>query len=215
MKATVLYSGFSAEKAKLLNNLSDIIQKIHSFQELKQGWHFGEGHEPKKETIEMAEKIVQLLHVEFFCKVDAFPGIWGEIQITAYPEDFFMEINILENGAMELVVEDKDQLELMAFEGLSLETLKGKISFFKQQILWKSFVYFPQNILTKTYPDSPVLPSGILLVQEEESRYLRKNVQESVPVTHVNILTPITEQSAMNPLFFGNSVKTNYQPMPA
>ena len=94
MKATVLYSGFSTEKAKLMNNLSDIIQKIHAFHELKQGWHFGEGHGPKRETIEMAEKIVQLLHEEFFCKVDTFPGIWGEIQVTAYPEDFFIEINI-------------------------------------------------------------------------------------------------------------------------
>lgn len=215
MKATVLYSGFSTEKAKLMNNLSDIIQKIHAFHELKQGWHFGEGHGPKRETIEMAEKIVQLLHEEFFCKVDTFPGIWGEIQVTAYPEDFFIEINILENGTLELVVEDKNQKEIMGFEGLSLETLRRKISFFKQQILWKSFVYFPPNILTKTYPDSPVLPSGILLVQEVESPYLKKNVHVKAQDHPVNTLTFITEESAMIPLFFGNSVKTNYQIIPA
>lgn len=215
MKATVLYSRFSADRAKLFNNLTDTFQKIRSFHELKQGWHFGEGNGPNKETVELAEKITQMLHVELFCKVDAFPGVWGEIQVTAYPEDFFMEINILENGTIELVVEDKNQHELLDFEGLNLETLKKKISFFKQQILWKSFGYFPQNILTKTFLDSPALPSGILLVQEEESRYLRRNVQETLPMGHVNTLTPITGQSAINPLFFGNSVKTNYQPIPA
>lgn len=215
MNSTVLYSGFNAERAKLFNNLTDTLLKIHSFDELKSGWHFGEGNGPKKETVKLAEKICQMLHVELFCRVDAFPGIWGEIQVTAYPEDFFMEFNILENGAIELVVEDKNQHELMGFDGLNLEALKRKISFFKQQILWRSFVYFPQNILTKTYLDFPALPSGILLVQEEESRYLKRNVQESVPETHVNTLTSITGESATSPLFFGNSVKTNYQPIPA
>lgn len=214
-RETVLYSGYQAEKEKLSSNLSDTLQKIRSFQELGQGWHYGEGQGPRKEVVHLAEKVSQLLHVAFFCKIDAFPGVWGEIQVTAYLEEHFIEINILHNGSFEFLVEDRNQNELLGFEELDFEGLMVKINLFKQQRLWKSYVYFPQIISTKIYPDSPALPSGILLVQEEESPYLRKSAPSRIQEAHVNTLTAITKESASNPRYFGNSVQTSYQIIPA
>lgn len=208
---TVLYSGYKAEKEKLSQNLLNTLHKIKSFQGLENGWHFGEGRGPNQDTISLAKKIVSKLHLAFFCKVDAFPGIWGEIQVTAYPEGNFIEINILPNGSLELFIEDKNQNEILGSEGLDFETLFNKINLFKQQGLWKSFVYFPQNISTKIYPDSQVLPSGILLVQEEASPYLSEPAPSKNPQDPAAILTPITKRSALSPLYFGNSVQTNYQ----
>ncbi|PZV81481.1 hypothetical protein CLV31_11012 [Algoriphagus aquaeductus] len=214
-KGTVLYSGYQAEKEKLAGNLMDILQKIKSFSTLGKGWHYGEGQGPSLATLGLAERIAKRLHLELFCKIDAFPGIWGEIQVTAYLQEYFIEINILSDGSIEFLVEDQNQNIVLELEGLNFDGLVTKIKFFKGQYLWKSFVYFPQTISIKTYPDSPVLPSGILLVQEEESPYLTEIAHSETQAAHVAILTPITKRSAINPRYFGNSVQTNYQIIPS
>ena len=212
---TVLYSGFQAEKEKLAGNLLNTLEKIRSFGTLGKGWHYGEGKGPSLETLELAEKVAKRLHLEFFCKIDAFPGIWGEIQVTGYLPEYFIEINILSNCSIEFLVEDKNHEMILDFEGLNFDSLVAKIQFFKGQYLWKSFVYYPQNISIKTYPDSPVLPSGILLVQEEESPYLTETAPSKIREAHAAILTPNTKGSASSPRYFGNSVQTNYQIIPS
>ncbi len=213
-KETVLYSGYKAEKSKLADNLMVTIRKIRSFGELEKGWHYGEGHGANPETVKLAEKIAQRLHLELFCKIDAFPGIWGEIQVTGYLQDYFIEINILPDSSIEFLVEDREQNVVLEFEGLNFERLFTKINLFKGQFLWKSFVYFPQTISTKIYPDFPALPSGILLVEEEESPYLTRTAPGKIQETHAAILIPITKKSAISPRYFGNSVQTNYQIIP-
>lgn len=214
-KGTVLYSGYQAEKEKLAGNLMDTLEKIRSFGALGKGWHYGEGQGPSLATLELAERIAKRLHLELFCKIDAFPGIWGEIQVTGYLEKYFIEINILSDASIEFLVEDQNQNIVLELEGLNFDGLVTKIKFFKGQYLWKSFVYFPQTISIKIYPDSPALPSGILLVQEEEFPYLTETAPSETQEAHVATLTPITKRSAINPRYFGNSVQTNYQIIPS
>lgn len=214
-KGTILYSGYQAEKEKLAGNLWNTLEKIRSFGTLGKGWHYGEGQGPSLETLELAEKTAKGLHLELFCKIDAFPGVWGEIQVTGYLPDYFIEINILSNNSVEFLVEDQNQEVILEFEGLNFDGLLSKIKFFKGQYLWKSFVFFPQNISTKIYPDSPALPSGILLVQEEEFPYLTETAPSETQEAHVATLTPITKRSAISPRYFGNSVQTNYQIIPS
>lgn len=210
-EGTILYSGYQAEKEKLAGNLWNTLEKIRSFETLGRGWHYGEGHEPSSEIIELANKTAKRIHLEIFCKIDAFPGIWGEIQVTGYLQNYFIEINILSDASIEFLVEDQNQNLILEFEGLNFDGLVNKINLFKGQYLWKSYVFFPQNISIKTYPDSPALPSGILLVQEEESLYLTGTAPSKMQEAHAATLTPITKRSAFNPRYFGNSVQTNYQ----
>ena len=208
---TILYSAFKTEKDRLSTNLKVTLEKISSFGKLAGDWHYGEGRGPKAENVALAEKIAKRLQLELFCKIDAFPGVWGEIQVTGYLQQYFFEINILSDTSIEFFVEDQNQQLILDFEGLEFEVLVAKIQFFKTQFLWKSFVYFPQTILTKTYPDSPASPSGIRLVQEEESPYSIGIAPNRIQETRVAISTRTINELALAPRFFGNSVQTNYQ----
>lgn len=211
MESSIIYSGFSAEKNKLESNLSETLLKMEAFKDLKDGWHFGEGHGPTNELIQKAIIIAKSLQMEFFCLVDTFPGTGGEIQVTAYPGQYFIEVNILNDGNMELYVELIDQEEIIDLEKLSMVELMHHLKIFKHAKLWKSFAFYPPSTLTKNYPDFQASPSGILLVQEEASPYLTRNVPFKSQNPPVDTSTATTEPSASSHLYIGDSVQVNYQ----
>lgn len=200
-----------SQENKLDGNLSETQLKMDAFKDLKPGWHYGQGHSPSEALIQKAKAIAKMLQMEFFCLVDTFLGIEGEIQVTAYPGQYFIEVNLLNDGNLELYVELIDQEEIIDLENLSMVELMRHLKIFKHAKLWKSFAFYPKSTLTKNYPDFPASPSGILLLQEEASPYLTRNVPPTSQVPPAGTSTNTTDPSATNHLYFGDSVQVNYR----
>src|SRR5712692_6131611 len=84
-------------------------KKIINFQTLKAGWHFGEGIPPGSDAIHKALKLNSSLSAVGFKKTNAFPGVNGEIQVTAYHQSIYLEMTIEPDGLITFVYEDGDQ----------------------------------------------------------------------------------------------------------
>ncbi len=89
--------------------LTQTTAKILSFGELPVGWHYGGGVPPAKETIAAALKLNEEAEASGFDKTNAFPGIEGEIQVTAYFGALCLEFTIERDGGITFVKEKDDQ----------------------------------------------------------------------------------------------------------
>jgi hypothetical protein len=101
-------------------SLAQTTAKILSFRELPVGWHFGGGVPPMNETIAAALKLNQEAEASGFDKTNAFPGIEGEIQVTAYLGALCLEFTIERDGGITFVKEQDDR-ELFYESGLTLD----------------------------------------------------------------------------------------------
>jgi hypothetical protein len=101
-------------------------KKILSFRALKKGWHFGEGvplDELKlTQAIELNREAVQL----GFLRTNAFPGVDGEIRVTVYHQEHYLEFTIETDDTI-TYIHEIDNREIENREGLSLEEAKGEI----------------------------------------------------------------------------------------
>lgn len=98
--------------------------KLSGFADLETGWHFGEGVSPKSDIIASALTILEKLSSVGIERVNAFPGIAGEVRVTAYLADDYYEFTVEKNGTVSHVYERSD-VEMESSEGLSLPmTLK-------------------------------------------------------------------------------------------
>jgi hypothetical protein len=69
-------------------------RKIKSLSKLSDGWNYGEGTKFSSKRITDAEKIDNLLVQLFASPTDAFPGLGGQIMVTAYKDDFYIEYTL-------------------------------------------------------------------------------------------------------------------------
>lgn len=106
--------------------------QIDSFLELEDGWHFGEGHAPSKETIRLAKKVVGLLRI-FGCSRDrAFPGVFGDILVVMDRIDGEAEVLVRPSGAVRL-----DQFDGLDVDEPPFESIQALESFIRRATLEK------------------------------------------------------------------------------
>lgn len=79
--------------------------KIISFGELPDGWHYGEGGPPAKETIDFAQDLYWLLLRLGYNETDAFPGIHGEVMVTGYEGARYVELIAEKDGTVSVHLE--------------------------------------------------------------------------------------------------------------
>src|SRR5258708_32738608 len=89
--------------------INQTVQKIVSFKSLPVGWHYGDGVPPTDEMVKKALMLNAEAAKAGFGKTNAFPGIEGEIQITAYHESTYLEITVELDGSVSFVYEEADQ----------------------------------------------------------------------------------------------------------
>ena len=106
--------------------LAQTTAKILGFAELPVGWHYGGGVPPAETTITAALKLNREAEASGFDKTNAFPGIEGEIQVTAYLGALCLEFTIERDGGITFVKEQDDQ-ELAYESGLTLEEAMGRL----------------------------------------------------------------------------------------
>ncbi len=156
------------------NNFQKTVNKIQGFSNLPRGWYYGEGEAPSKDAINLALKLNEQAFANGFNKTDAFPGINGEIQVTAYFDLFFIEMTIERNEEISYLFEfNKEEIEYR--ENLSYFEMVKKIMQFKGP-LW---ALSTQSITTTTikFKDDSVVSPSIHQVMEVEYPYLTKDVQ--------------------------------------
>jgi hypothetical protein len=68
--------------------------KIRSFARLPPGWHYGAGKAALQETIDLAREYLLLFAQLGFVETDAFPGVDGEIMVSAYRGGHCVEVTL-------------------------------------------------------------------------------------------------------------------------
>ena len=80
-------------------------EKIRSFAALPPGWHFGQGVPPPPERVDQALRLLAAGREAGWPETDAFPGVDGEVRITFYREDGYLELTLERDGGVSVVRE--------------------------------------------------------------------------------------------------------------
>jgi hypothetical protein len=92
--------------------------KIRSFAKLPAGWHYGRGVPPSDDVVARALSWYRLFQQLGFAETDAFPGVRGEIAVTAYEGDHYISVGIEPDGTL-TVLYQREGLDVVDQEGLS------------------------------------------------------------------------------------------------
>jgi hypothetical protein len=101
-------------------------EKIWSFRELPVGWHYGDGTPPANETVDSALRLNEEAAQAGFEKTNAFPGIEGEIQVTAWLGSLCLEFTIERDGRVTFV-QEQDQQEITYESALTLDEAVNRL----------------------------------------------------------------------------------------
>ncbi len=116
---------------------SPVFLKIKDFETLRAGWCYGEGMQFSKQSIDSAMLVALSLLQHGFGQLDAFPGINGEIRVTAYDGDSYFEFTIDPDDAVTFVCE-RNGKELDYRAGLSIRDCLSMIPG-HERCLWNLF----------------------------------------------------------------------------
>lgn len=95
-------------------------EKLESFADLQVGWHYRKGSPISRSVLENAKLINRYLFKLGFSKTDAFPGVEGQVLLTAYNRDHIVEITIYPPGNIATFVHEKNDEEISAAERIDL-----------------------------------------------------------------------------------------------
>jgi len=103
--------------------MNDTEQKIRDFYSLPVGWHYGDGIAPTSDMIAKAVQYEALYRLLGYPITDAFPGIDGEIMVTAYHGDYYVELTLEVDGLFRFACEAPGSGEvyeegLLAFQAM-------------------------------------------------------------------------------------------------
>ncbi len=114
--------------------INETLLKIAEFTEWPGGWHFGEGKKINRDIASIAEKIFYKIFSQGIVTTDAFPGIDGEIRVTGYFGEHYLELTVENNDSITYLYEI-DDIEKEYKESLSvidalkvIETIINKIN---------------------------------------------------------------------------------------
>ena len=179
--------------------------KILGFENLEDGWHFGEGYAINKDIIKKALKLDKEAFECRFFETDAFPGLDGEIAFTIYYQDDYFEF-IIENNEMVNYFHEYKDVEVDCESNISFHEALDKIVMLKEEICSLS-EYSISNIGINESNDSPALPlniSGIVF------QSYPKTVSIERSENFVNILNFFTQQLPDIPSSIGDSQNMIY-----
>jgi len=91
------------------NQINATEKKINSFKALPVGWHYGSGIAPLAKVLDLAIRLNQYAGIMGFEATDAFPGIDGEVLLTVYDGDIYLEFSIEVDGSINYIREQGDK----------------------------------------------------------------------------------------------------------
>ncbi|MBC8180359.1 hypothetical protein H8E88_04465 [candidate division KSB1 bacterium] len=129
------------------------IKKILGFGKREHGWHFGEGVPPSKDIIGKALLIVKKA-IKADLDTDAFPGVNGEIMVTIYHKNDYLEFTVEVDGKVTLVHERGEE-EISYKEGLEISNALREMKNIGKY-LWNISEAFTKTITIRDLCDSKV-----------------------------------------------------------
>ena len=174
--------------------------KIKDFLNLKHGWCYGEGKLFTEKNANIAEQIITSLLSSGFDNLDAFPGLSGEIRVTAYFKTQYLEFTVENENSITFLHENNNE-ELEYQENINLTDCFRKIKELGK--LCNSYVLSTHDISIKTSKDFKVLHSN--LRQAEEFPYFVTSVQSKPVEKFVNTSKNTTPKLVERLLSFGCS----------
>jgi hypothetical protein len=184
--------------------------KLKSFLILDKGWHFGKGVPPTLQVVKNATQMVEQALISLF-DTDVFPGIDGEIMITVYHKEHYLEFTIEPNGTVIFVHEINDD-DITCKEGLTFDQSLLKLNEFSEQI-WNTSALSTKCIMTIGNRTSKAWPSKIHLSVKESPSY-QKTVSKNQENMSVNTYQSSTSPTIphLSPQYIGNSARNIYLP---
>lgn len=127
-------------------------KKLIEFAELEKGWNFGEGVPSDRVALATAFAILEKIAASGFDHMNAFPGIAGEVRVTAYAGADYYEFTVELDGSVTYVYEREDE-ELENVEGLTVSEALKKLEI-RTPATWNLYATSTQpNIMTLTNAD--------------------------------------------------------------
>lgn len=136
---------------------AEILDKIESFISFEDGWSYQEGVAFSRQAVDSAKTIAAWLDHYGFKTLDAFPGLNGEIRVTAYIGNHYLEFTLESTDDVTFIYEIDDQ-EMAYQPHLNLTSCHTKIIEFSD-LCW-SESSTRSITTTKTKNGSLALPSG-------------------------------------------------------
>jgi hypothetical protein len=109
--------------------------KIRAFGQKMPGWHYGEGVAFDEETSSRAIALHREMTRWGLFTTDAFPGLRGQIVLTAYHSDEYLQLSVEPDGSISYLREHGGK-ELAEEQGLTDQSAIQAIKDFAEQI-WK------------------------------------------------------------------------------
>jgi len=180
--------------------------KILGFGELRNGWHYGAGvsfgHSLLQDAICLNREAIRMA----FFETDAFPGIGGEIMVTIYSSDHYLEF-ILESDGSVTFCRERGGKEICYQEGLSFQEAKDRLLAFRKES-WKQSESLVSGItMTGDWVDSRVWPSGTLETLQV-SPLSAVSAYSSREEPFAAIFEDTIKEFRMSPQFSGHSQQT-------
>ena len=186
---------------------SRAISKIVSFANLANGWHFGAGRAPSPTMISKALGWHAKLRSLGFTLTDAFPGANGEIMVTAYEGNHYVEI-LLETDAAVSFVYERDDVEATHLDHVAPDRVSEKLQDIAGEI-WSTSGYFTRNTLIASAMNSKAWHSKYMTTGLPLSSW------PALPSVSATISANFIRTSGANLQFFGYSTKPSFLKIPA
>ena len=160
-----------------------LVDRIRSFRNLGEGWHYGDGRGATESAIRSALEIQSNFIRYGARKIEAFPDPDGGILISGYHEEHTIEVFCTDDGRMN-ILHERDDCALYEKNDVTLDELIDYLGGL-QWSLKNSFVSFIPNTTVMRNKGLQVWRSEIL--QEEACRSLTRNVPEKQVEQNANI----------------------------
>lgn len=206
----IFEGGFSADSAIT----TDTAAKILSFADFPVGWHYGEGAPIERQIIDTALDIFWRLSMLGFDETNAFPGIYGEVMVTAYRGAHYVELIAEADGSVSVLYERNDE-EIYNEEHLefsrALELLQKISEEIRAGETWSTSDFYTQTILTPTpiRIASRAWLSGTQVVAYPLSSGTALITGAATFASMPDTFTPITSQGSH--LYSGNLIDRYYR----
>lgn len=192
-----------------LSGTQETHRKLKSFIDFEEGWSYGYGKRFDIEILEKAISFHSALVNTGLLKTDAFPGLNGEIMVTGYHHDHYLEF-IFEPDQTVTFTHEKADDEVFYQEGLSIQQALQHLREFKSRWMQYEFL-IKDTIMTEQGEGSTASHSRILGQEIPVSPSSAQSVYLNREDPSVNIFESTMRGLLGNHLFFGSSQQKYYR----
>lgn len=189
--------------------ISKAEKKLNEFRYLPEGWHYGQGVPIDTSVYDRAISLQKFISFIGFTATDSFPGVDGDVMLTVYRGDHYIEISIEKNLSITLIHEKNDK-EIICKPDLDIDKAKYLLLEIARSI-WNISALFTPSTTTGRKGDSPALPLKIQAAEGFQSLIGAVSGTQELQ-SAITFDDTIHHQYQVNPQCTGSLMKRYYLP---